>query len=450
MRERRRIGSLILLSSIINIPAPDPQDARRRKLLNIMLLAVATATLFLLAVLLVVGPRGWAGGQEELRALTSGIVLALLGVASIYALNRYVSGRLASTLFLLLLIALAALSDEPRRVVDGRGLFVFAIPILAASVLLQPWTSFVAASLSGLVVAVIGRFLVGQVIPNLPVTLCFFVLALVSYLSGSSLEHALEDVRVLNRELDQRVEERTQALREAQEQLVRKERLAVLGQLAGSVGHELRNPLGVINNAVYLLKMVHVDADETTREYLDMISSEVRNATEIVSSLLEFVRTRPARRQETSVPDLIAQTLEKQPLPEGVRARTEIAADLPAAYVDPGQIGLVLVKLVRNAYQAVPDGGRLTITAELSEGASIRNQRSEIRIQLSDTGCGISPENMKKLFEPLFTTKARGIGLGLAVSRNLVEANGGSIEVESKEGEGSSFTVILPAEEAVS
>ena len=239
--------------------------------------------------------------------------------------------------------------------------------------------------------------------------------------------------------LEEMVEERTQELRDAQEQLVRREKLAILGQLAGGVGHELRNPLGVISNAVYYLKMVLTDADETTataREYLEMISAEVRNSTKIISDLLDLSRTRMPDREEIAVSELVAEVLEKQPPPEEVEATTEIAPDLPPVFVDPQQIGQVLGNLVVNACQAMKEGGALTISAQAEEG--------QVSLSVADTGVGISEENMTKLFEPLFTTKARGFGLGLVTSRNLVEANGGSMEVESEEGKGSTFTVRLP------
>ena len=257
-------------------------------------------------------------------------------------------------------------------------------------------------------------------------------------------KRAEEAMREYSERLEEMVEERTQELREAQEQLVRREKLAVLGQMAGGVGHELRNPLGVISNAVYLLQLAIPDADETTREYLDMISSEVRNSTKIISDLLDFSRTRMPERGEIAVSDLVAQVLAKQPPPADVQVTTELAPDLPAMFVDPRQIGQVLGNLVTNGCQAMPDGGRLTITAEFVEGGTVRNPKSQIRIGVSDTGVGIPAENMNKLFEPLFTTRAKGIGLGLALVKTLVEANGGSIEVESEEGKGSTFTVWLP------
>ena len=263
--------------------------------------------------------------------------------------------------------------------------------------------------------------------------------------------------------LEEMVEERTRTLEEAQEQLVRREKLAILGQWAGGVGHELRNPLGVISNAVYYLKMTLSDADQTTKEYLDMISSEVRNSTKIVSDLLDFSRTRPAQREESEVPALVIGVLDKHPPPEEVQVITEIAPDLPAVFVDPQQIEIVLGNLLTNAYQAMTDGGLLTLTARtislpqdrgrVGGGATSLPAKEEkaaegaVSLSITDTGRGIPVENMKKIFEPLFTTKGRGIGLGLALSRNLVEANGGTIEVESQEGEGSTFTIILPVKE---
>ncbi len=256
-------------------------------------------------------------------------------------------------------------------------------------------------------------------------------------------KRAEEALKEYSERLEEMVEERTQELRDAQEQLVRREKLAILGQLAGGVGHELRNPLGVISNAVYFLQMTLTEADETTKEYLEMISAEVRNSSKIISDLLDFSRTRMPDRERVAVSELVAEVLEKRPPPVEVEVITQIAPDLPPVFVDPRQMGQVLVNLVVNAYQAMKEGGRLVIkTSEVSE----KPPRS-VAISITDTGCGIPEENMAKLFEPLFTTKARGIGLGLAVSKSLVEANGGSIEVESEEGKGSTFTVRLPTRE---
>jgi PAS domain S-box-containing protein len=225
-------------------------------------------------------------------------------------------------------------------------------------------------------------------------------------------------------------------LRNVREQLVRKEHLSVLGELAGGVGHELRNPLGVISNAVYYLNITLPEADETTREYLGIISSEVRNAEKIVSALLSLSCTRSVERKEIAVSALVAQVLEKQPAPENVEVATELPVDLLPVFVNAGQIAQVLSNLVSNACQAMPDGGTLAIKA--------KNVENRVEISVIDTGCGMSAETMGKMFEPLYTTKTRGIGLGMTVSKNLVEINDGSIGVESHEGIGAALTVELP------
>ncbi|MBL7177824.1 MAG: PAS domain S-box protein [Desulfobacteraceae bacterium] len=263
--------------------------------------------------------------------------------------------------------------------------------------------------------------------------------AIVQHKDTTELKRAEEALKKYSERLEQMVEERTKELKDAQEQLVRREKLAILGQLAGGVGHELRNPLGVISNAVYYLKMVMPDAEETIKEYLETISEEVNRSTKIISDLLDFSRIKSVERKEIAVSDLGTQALEKQPVPENVKMATTIPSDLPPVFVDNKQINQVLLNLVTNACQAMPEGGKLSISAIAKQ--------DKVHVSVTDTGSGISKENMEKLFEPLFTTKARGIGLGLAVSKNLVEANGGSIKVESEKGKGSTFTVILPTKE---
>lgn len=249
-----------------------------------------------------------------------------------------------------------------------------------------------------------------------------------------------EALREYSERLQEMVGERTKELKDAQAQLVRQERLAMLGQLAGGIGHELRNPLGVISNAVYFLQMTVPNPDETTREYLEIITQEVQNSEKIVSDLLEFARTRPSAAEEVRVWELLAHVLDRHPPPENVATTCDAPPGLPLVFIDPRQIEQVLGSLVQNAYQAMPDGGRLDLRA-VAEG-------DEVTISVADTGVGISTENLPKLFEPLFTTKARGIGLGLAISKKYVEANGGRIEAESREDTGVTFTVRLPLDRA--
>ena len=237
-------------------------------------------------------------------------------------------------------------------------------------------------------------------------------------------------------QLEERVAARTYELRQTQEQLVRQEKLAVLGQLAGSVGHELRNPLSVIKNAVYFLKLIQPEADERLAEYLGIIARETQNAEKIINDLLDFARIKSVDQEPVRIPDLIASVVERYPPPPNVHLTVTVGESLPLVLVDIRQAAQVLGNLVVNAYQAMPSGGDLTLSA-------VQNA-DEIAIMVQDTGEGISPENMQKLFEPLFTTKIKGIGLGLSVSKKMVEANGGRIEVQSQLGIGSTFTIVLP------
>ncbi|OGU09211.1 MAG: hypothetical protein A2075_00040 [Geobacteraceae bacterium GWC2_58_44] len=293
-------------------------------------------------------------------------------------------------------------------------------------------------------------------------------------------------ISTLNTELESTVEKRTRELLEAQEELVRKEKLSILGQLSGSVGHELRNPLGIMNNAVYFLQTVLADADQTTKEYLEIIKHEIDNSQRIITDLLDFARTRTPQAKAVSAHELVNDCVGRCAIPENVELRTDLPDPLLAVRVDPLQMGQVLQNLVTNGVQAMPDGGALRIAARrvlssefgvlssnlksetlgtesekdaaltsefkcLGSNSELKTQNSKldgdfIEISVADTGEGIAPENMKKLFQPLFTTKAKGIGLGLVVCRNLVEANGGSLEVASRLGEGTTFAVLLPAE----
>ena len=242
---------------------------------------------------------------------------------------------------------------------------------------------------------------------------------------------------------------------------MRKEKFAILGQLAGTVGHELRNPLGVINNAVYFLKTVTPESDTTLREYLGIIKNEVGNSQRIISDLLDFARTKPSQRSAVPVNELIEQSLEKCSIPGNIEVVRGIPDGLPNLRIDPFQIAQVLQNLVMNAVQAMPEGGTVRISArkgfgdqrsgiresrEVEKDWSLAPDQDFIEISVSDTGEGISPENMKKLFLPLFTTKAKGIGLGLVVCKKLTEANGGKIEVKSEPGSGTVFTVTLPGD----
>ncbi|MBZ0094325.1 MAG: HAMP domain-containing protein [Sulfuricella sp.] len=236
-----------------------------------------------------------------------------------------------------------------------------------------------------------------------------------------------------------RLQERTRQLQEAQIELVKKEQLAMLGQVAGSVGHELRNPLGVMSNAVYYLQTVLSDTDDATQEYLGIIKDEIARSERIVAELLDAVHTRPPQVEAVGVGELIEQALRNCSVPSSVAVKLDIPATLPPLRVDAMQIHQAFCNLISNGVEAMPEGGTLEIRAVENK------QDGTVTVSVRDSGTGIAPAVLAKLFQPLFTTKARGIGLGLVVVKNLTQANGGSVKVESEVGKGSVFSVILPA-----
>jgi signal transduction histidine kinase len=244
------------------------------------------------------------------------------------------------------------------------------------------------------------------------------------------------ELKKYSEKLEEMVEQRTLELRRTQEELVKKEKLAILGLLAGGVGHELRNPLGVINNAIFYLKTIHTDDYRNTKEYLDIIASEVVNAEKIVSDLMDYAGLGRIEKEQIHLPQLVRQILEDYPPREQIKVIIDIPTDLPALYAEPSQIYKIVFNLITNACQAMPNGGTLTVRSLCSNG--------DLRLFIEDTGIGISKPNLERIFDPLFTTKARGIGLGLSVSKSLVEANGGNIQVSSEEDKGSVFVITFP------
>jgi len=224
---------------------------------------------------------------------------------------------------------------------------------------------------------------------------------------------------------------------DAHRQLLTQDRLAGLGQLAGGVAHELRQPLGAIKNVAYFLRTASGESEEQeVREALTILEEEVTRAERTVGDLLDFARARPPARQDVNTSSVLHAALRRVEVPPSVDIVMQLEREPPDISADPHQLNQVLENLIRNAIQAMPDGGRLTI--------SVSSLLSEVIVSVSDTGAGIPEENLQKIFEPLFTTRAAGIGLGLVIVRTLVEGHGGTIEVESEVGAGTTFTVRLP------
>ncbi|MBI1987395.1 MAG: GAF domain-containing protein [Nitrospinae bacterium] len=231
-----------------------------------------------------------------------------------------------------------------------------------------------------------------------------------------------------------------QETQEQQERLLRAERLSAIGTLAATVSHELRNPLSVINNAVFFLSTKVPRDDPRVVRNLEIIRREVQTATHVIEDLLDFARSRPLHVTPVEAELLVRDTLIRQQMPVNMHVENLVPKELPPLCVDPGQMQQVLSNLIENAMQAMPDGGTLRLEGAAGGG------RATLRV--SDTGVGIAPENLSRIFEPLFTTRSRGVGLGLALVRRMVEAHGGHVSVESEVGKGTTFILELPTAEA--
>lgn len=256
----------------------------------------------------------------------------------------------------------------------------------------------------------------------------------------STLKHTLEQKVV---ERTAQLEEKSQQLLSTQKELAKAERLAGLGLLAAGVGHEINNPLAIIRGNVELLQdEIPEEAEE--REEVEAIMVEVGRIERIVNNLRVFSKREALLphpfRLERLLDGILDQIGHQVPL-EGYRIERRFAGCNIILKGDEERLRQVFTNLILNGLQAMPDGGRLTVDTEVREA----NQR--VCVTVSDSGRGISPQHIEKLFTPFFTTKPRGTGLGLAVSYGIISDHGGEIRVESSEGEGAAFTVLLPLQQ---
>ena len=551
-----------LLSQLLEVPSTDPGDARRRKLLNILLVGIAVLMVLLVLVTAIASITG-ALGQEStgILLLRRGSLIGLAGVAVIFLVNRYVSGWLASSLFLVLLILVSALSDEPAQVVEGRSLFVFAIPILMASVLLRPYASFIAAALVSALLT--GIALNAQLVPNLVAFVGFFAIALVSWLAARSLENALEELRETNLELDKRVDERTQDLAKAlnRERAEASRRKAILEGIADGVivfdrdgvavvanpaigrildrapdaiigsnisrlmgeniveadlemlvdllsGRELNPssvkiswgektlsvsfapvravPNQVIGTVAVFRDFTHeAEIDRMKSDFVSIVSHELRTPLTSIKGYLDLVlmgASGPTSKQQESflqiaksntdrlhglVSDLldisrmesgkmeldvqvvsllqivqqVSKSMRKEFQDRGLTLNVDMPPELPEILGDPARISQILINLLSNAYKYTSEGGAIL---------RVRPGRRALQVDVIDTGVGMSLEDQDKLFTPFFRADEQavrqetGSGLGLTITKSLVEMHGGEMRVTSKPGKGSTFTFTLP------
>jgi PAS domain S-box-containing protein len=235
--------------------------------------------------------------------------------------------------------------------------------------------------------------------------------------------------------LEELVEKRTRQLKEAQEQLIKSERLAAIGQVAAMVGHDIRNPLTGIKGAAYYLKTkLGPKMDEKAREMLEIIDKDVEHSNKIITDLMEYSKEIRLELTETTPKSIVREALSLVEVPENAQV-LDLTQSEPKIKMDVEKMKRVFDNLVKNAVDAMPNGGKLTITSRESDG--------NVELAFADTGIGMTKEIMEKIWTPFFTTKARGMGLGLAICKRIIEAHRGKISVESMVGKGTTFTVTV-------
>ncbi|MGE3405446.1 MAG: sensor histidine kinase [Pirellulales bacterium] len=219
--------------------------------------------------------------------------------------------------------------------------------------------------------------------------------------------------------------------------LQRIERLATLGQVSGGIAHELRNPLNVVKTSVYFLLNARHLAPEKLTEHLQRIERQVGLADRVITALADFSRLPLPQLRPLPLAPCLQESLQETPLPPQVRVRLECPPNVPAVLGDIDQLQIAFGNLFRNARDAMPHGGLLGIDA--------REEGAFVAVDICDDGVGISAEHLERIMEPLYSTKSRGLGLGLAITRAIIEKHQGQLRVQSQLGQGSRFTVRLVA-----
>ncbi len=250
-------------------------------------------------------------------------------------------------------------------------------------------------------------------------------------------EKALAEYR---EHLEAIVAERTRELRASQEKLIHAERLAVMGKFASGIAHEIRNPLGVIDSSVYYLKLLLQDADEETRQQLDRIKLNVTKCTTIIQNLQNLTKMKAPQKVRLDIAAAIADGLAGAQVPQDVKIVQQVAAGELWVDADREQLVMVFKNIVTNAIQAMQYAGTLWVTAG-------RTGDGEIEVTFEDSGPGIAPEHLEQLFQPFFSTKEKGFGVGLPICKMIIEKHGGTLEAQSEAGQGATFSVRLPIAE---
>lgn len=383
------------------------------------------------------------------------VILLVLGLFQLIE-KRFVRGagdRAGPMLAVLIKLTLAAvLIGHTRDVAPIQSSYwpVFFVPVTTAAIYFRPlgtllWTAASSAAYCAYLIPALKQFELGwQGLSELLLRNLFF------FLVAMTVNRFVMESRVQVRRyqvLSENLADANRNLRQAQEDARRVERLAALGQLSAGLAHEIRNPLGVIKGSAEILKEKLSASNELAKELSGYIYTEVNRLSALVGRFLDFARPSQLNMQPEEIPALLERCI-KAVTEQGTAAKIKIvkeyAASLPRAMVDADVCEQVFTNLISNACEAMSEGGQLTIriypVRKHSEPAA------QVAVEIADTGPGV-PEQMKEqIFNPFYTTKKSGVGLGLAIVSKIVDAHSGTVKLVSAPGQGACFRVTLPAE----
>jgi len=438
---------------IYTLVGPYPADAAegRREYMTKVAFAMMALALAVCTVLVIVG---WLAGAFYFWSVTIMLLIDLpIGVAWLLARQGY--WRQVRYVPVVIFLGLGLWGNYTTGLSTTFVIF-YAVAILLAGILCDRKVHWSVLGLS-----ILGYMTVGwardygpameRLAPAIPVVGALIGIASLQRLSANQLQHAVDRLNAYAVELQAEVAERRRAeeeLHRAQAQLVQSARMAAVGELAAGVAHELNNPLTpVLGLAEFLLKKNRLD--DASRKDLLIIAAEARRAREIVLNLLDFARQTEPKRQQADVNQIVRNTMSlvrSQFESNGIAIEEHYDPDLPLLLLDTTRLRQVWLNLFVNALQAMPRGGRLTVTTEWLPVPADRPGDRKVAVRVADTGVGIPPTELPHIFEPFYTTRptGQGTGLGLPVSLGIVQDHGGSIDVDSQEGKGSTFTVWLP------
>lgn len=380
------------------------------------------------------------------RTAESTVAVCALGLLQIVEPRLSRSSQRALLLFIALKFAICYAIIYWTLGIQSSYYWILLFPVISSATTLNiAWTGIISIVASGIYLSFLRLLGESSYVPRdeyPELVMRALLLPVVGYLTQELAEANREAARKAEAAADQ-LAEANRNLKEAEAAVRRTERLAALGQLSAGLAHELRNPLGTMKASAEMLAK-HVErGDEIAREMAGFISSEVDRTNQLVTRFLDFARPMSVRLERTDLAQLIDQAVDeigKHVPPLNVAIYKNYSPDIPPFMLDGQLMERVIYNLLLNAAQASPPGGSITVKTRELDGT--------VEIAVIDRGSGIEPKHLENIFNPFFTTKSSGVGLGLAIVSKIIDEHEGKIAVESEPGSGTIFRIYLPLRES--